>query len=173
MPADLSFHLRYSLTRRQRLAVELYPWLPAIAGTIGFAIGASTSFCSSPAWFLLLFLLPLIAYRGLFVFLFDIAFRSRQPVEVTVEEERFGVRIDGDDRWHSLEGIFQVFRSETGTTWTVLHLDGTVLTIPADAIAVEQLEYLKSFALRQAPSAGRPARRFDWSRHGFVLLAVR
>lgn len=150
VPIDLSFQLRYTLSRRQRLAVELHPWLPAIAGTIGFAIGALYLVLFVSAWFLLLFLLPPIAYRGLFVFLIDIAFRSRQPVEVTVEEDRFGVRIDGDDHRHSLEGIFQVFRSDTGATWTVLHLDGTVLTIPADAIAVEQLEYLKSFALRAA-----------------------
>jgi hypothetical protein len=144
------FFLRYSLTRRQRLAVELYPWLPAIAGTIGFTIGALYLVLFVSAWFSLLFFLPTIAYRGLFVFLVDVAFRSRQPVEVVVEEDRFGVRIDGDDRWHSLEGIFQVCRSETRATWTVLHLDGTVLTIPSDAIAVEQLEYLKSFALRAA-----------------------
>ena len=156
MPADLSFLLRYALTRQQRLAVALHPWLPAIAGTIGFAIGGLYLVLFVSGLFILLFLLPVIAYRGLFVFLLDIAFRSRQPVELAVEEDRFGVRIDGDDHWHSLEGIFQVFRSDTGTTWTVLHLDGTVLTIPADAIAVEQLEYLKSFALRQAPSAGRP-----------------
>jgi hypothetical protein len=150
VPADLSFQLCFTLTRRQRLAVELHPWLPAIAGTIGFVIGALYLVLFVSGWFLLLFLLPVIAYRGLFVFLLGIAFCSRQPVEVTVEEGRFGVRIDGDDRWHSLEGIFQVFRSETGAAWTVLHLDGTVLTIPADAIAFEQLEYLKSFALRAA-----------------------
>jgi hypothetical protein len=148
VPTDRSFQLHYSLTRRQRLAVELYPWLPAIAGTIGFAIGALYLVLFVSSWFFLLFFLPVIAYRGLFVFLLDIAFRSRQLVEVTVEEVRFGVRIDGVYHWHSLDGIFQVFRSETGMTWTVLHLDGAVLTIPAEAITMEKLEYLKSFAIR-------------------------
>ena len=56
-----------------------------------------------------------------------------------------------------LDGIFQVFRA--GDTWTVLHLDGTVLTIPADAITAEQVDYLKSFARRSA--AARAKRNAD------------
>lgn len=146
----LPFHLRFGLTRRQRLATELYPWLPAIAGGAGFCIGAAYLVVAVSSWFLLLFLVPIIAYRGLFAFLIDIAVRARQPVEVVVEDSRFGVAVDTDQRWLSLDGIFQVFRSENGATWTVLHLNGTVLTIPAEAIASDQLDYLKSFALRAA-----------------------
>lgn len=150
MTGSQSFHLRYTLNRRQRLAVELYPWLPAMAGTIGFLIGALYLILFVSAWFILLVLLPVIAYRGLFAFIFDIAFRAKQPVEVIVEEERLGVLVDGNRRVLALDGIFQVCRSETGATWTILHLDGTVLTIPSDAIANEQLDYFKSFALRAA-----------------------
>jgi len=146
----LPFHLRFGLTRRQRLATDLLPWLPAIAGTTGFCIGVAYLVLSVSSWFLFLLLLPVIAYRGLFAFLFDIAFRARQPVEVVVEEARFGVRLGSDQRWRTLDGIFQVCRSENGAMWTVLHLDGVVLTIPADAISIEQLDYLKSFALRAA-----------------------
>jgi len=145
-----SFQLHYSLSRRQRLAVELYSWLPAIAGTIGFLIGVLYLVLFVSIWFLWLVLLPVIAYRGLFTFLLDIAIRSRKPVAVVVEDDRLGMRIDGDERWLALDGIFQVCRSEDGSTWTILHLDGTVLTIPAEAIELEQLEYLKSFALRAA-----------------------
>src|SRR5689334_7389210 len=32
------FTLHYALTRRQR-AADLFPWLPALAGSIGFGIG--------------------------------------------------------------------------------------------------------------------------------------
>ena len=32
------FHVRYTLTRRQRVG-ELLPWLPALAASIGFGIG--------------------------------------------------------------------------------------------------------------------------------------
>ena len=50
----------------------------------------------------------------------------------------------------------------------MLHLDGTVLTIPADAIAADQLDYLKSFALRAAAESGRLLRRAtDRRRRGF------
>jgi hypothetical protein len=146
----LPFHLRFGLTRRHRLAAELLPWLPAIAGTTGFCIGVAYLVLSVSAWFLFLLLLPVIAYRGLFVFLFDIVFRAHLPVEVVVEDARFGVAIGSEQRWRTLDGIFQVCRSESGTMWTVLHLDGTVLMIPADAITIEQLDYLKSFALRAA-----------------------
>ena len=69
---------------------------------------------------------------------------------MVVEDARFGVCIDTDRRWLALDGIFQVYRSENGAVWTVLHLDGTVLTIPADVIASDQLDYLKSFAMRGA-----------------------
>jgi hypothetical protein len=144
------FHLRFGLSRRQRLATELYPWLPALAGGIGFCIGAAYLVLVVSPWFLILFLVPLIAYRGLLAFLFDVAMRARQPVEFVVEDSRFGLAIDNEQRWLPLDGIFQVFRSESGSFWTVLHLDGTVLTIPADAIAGDQLDYLKSFALRAA-----------------------
>jgi hypothetical protein len=148
--APLAFQLHYFLTRRQRLAVELHPWLPAIAGTIGFLVGVLYLVLFVSVWFLWLVLLPVIAYRGLFAFLLDIAVRSGQPVDVVVEDDRMSVRIDDDEHWLALDGIFQVCRSEGGSTWTVLHLDGTVLTIPADAIALEELDYLKSFALRAA-----------------------
>lgn len=146
----LPFHLHYGLSRRQRLAVELLPWLPAIAGTIGFCFGVAYLVLSVSAWFLFLLLLPVIAYRGLFAFLFDIVFRARKPVDVHVDDSRLDMAIAGDRRSVSLDGIFQVCRSESGTTWTVLHIDGTVLTIPAEAITSEQLDFLKSFALRAA-----------------------
>ena len=40
MTPVVPFHLHYTLSRRQRLATEIYPWLPAIAGSIGFVLGA-------------------------------------------------------------------------------------------------------------------------------------
>jgi hypothetical protein len=144
------FHISYSLSRRQRLAVELLPWLPAIAGTIGFSVGVAYLVLSVSAWFLFLLLLPVVAYRGLFAFLADIAFQARKPVDVLVDHSRLDITIDRVQRSLSLDGIFQVCRSESGTTWTVLHLDRTVLTIPAEAITSEQLDFLKSFALRAA-----------------------
>jgi hypothetical protein len=148
--AVIPFHLHYGLSRRQRLGAELLPWLPAIAGTIGFCFGVAYLVLSVSAWFLFLFLLPVAAYRGLFAFLFDIVFRARKPVDVLVDDSRLELTIHGEQRSLPLDGIFQVCRSECGSTWTVLHLDRTVLIIPAEAITSEQLDFLKSFALRAA-----------------------
>ena len=144
------FHIHYSLSRRQRLVNELSPWIPAIAGLIGFVCGAIYLAAVVSPWFLLLFVIPAVVYRGLFAFAFDVIVHPKQPVNVLVDDSRIEVRIDGKCRSLPLDGIIQVFRSEDGATWTVLHIDRSVFTIPASAITGEQLDYLKSFALQAA-----------------------
>lgn len=142
------FHIRYVLSRRQRLAVELPPWLPAIAGTVGFGLGALYAGLFASNWFLLLLALPLVMYRGLFAFAFDVAFRGGREVELVADGADLEVRSAGAVQRLPLDGVFQVYR--TGDVWTVLHLDRTVLTVPADALAAEHVAYLKSFARRAA-----------------------
>ena len=144
------FRLHYALSRRQRLAVELPAWLPAMAGTIGFVTGAAYLVASVSPWCSLLLLLPVIVYRGLFVFAFGVIFCGGRPTELFVDDAEMELRIAGESQRLPLDGVFQVFRS--GDVWTVLHLDGTVLTIPADAITSEQVEYLRSFAHRRLVS---------------------
>ena len=144
----LPFHLQFTLSRRQRLAVELVPWLPAVAASLGFAVGAAFLAVHVSGWFLPLLALPPVMYRSLVAFAFDITVRGGRPVEVIADDAGLDVRTRGETKWLPLDGVFQVFRS--GDTWTVLHLDGSVLTIPADAITAEQVEYLKSFARRAA-----------------------
>jgi hypothetical protein len=141
------FHLRFTLSRRQRVA-ELLPWLPAVAGTIGFGMGAAFLATVASPWFLLLLLLPVIYYRGLFFLLIELAFWPQQSVEVFVDETQLEVRTRHSRRSQPLDGIIQVFRS--GEAWTVLHLDRTSLLIPIEAITHEQIDYLKAFALRAA-----------------------
>lgn len=148
------FHLRFTLSRRQRLVVELPPWLPAVAATTGFSLGALYAGLFASHWFLLLLLLPPTVYRGLFIFAFDLVFRGGRSVEVIADDTELEVRSAGEVRRLPLDGVFQVFRS--GDTWTVLHLDGTVLTIPATAITAEQIEYLKSFVRRAAAARAEP-----------------
>lgn len=150
------FHLHYTLSRRERLAVELHPWLPAIAGSLGFVVGAAYLAITVTPWLLLLLLLPVLLFRGLFGFLGEIVFRAARPVEVVVDETTLTVHSRGQRQVHSLDDIIQVFRSEDHNTWTVLHLDGLNLTIPATAITEEQLDYLKGFA-RRAAAARRAA----------------
>lgn len=143
-----SFHLTFTLTRRQRLAVELPPWLPAVAGTTGFGLGALYAGLFASPWFLLLLLLPPTVYRGLFAFGLNIALNSDRTVELLADDTELEVRWAGEVKRLPLDGVFQVFRS--GDAWTVLHLDGTVLTIPADAIGDEQIAFLRTFVRRAA-----------------------
>ncbi len=149
------FHLRFTLSRRQRLAVELPPWLPAVAATTGFTLGALYAGLFASNWLLLLLILPPVVYRGLFAFAFDIVFRGGRAVELIADATDLEVRSAGETQRLRLSGVFQVYR--TGDTWTVLHLDGPVLTIPADAITAEQVEYLKSFARRAAATRAEQA----------------
>ncbi|MFO0822265.1 MAG: hypothetical protein U0792_03970 [Gemmataceae bacterium] len=141
----LPFHVRYTLTRRQRMD-KLLPWLPALAGSLGFGIAGVYLSTSVTPWFVLLFLLPPLFYRGLFVMLFDLATRATVPVELTVDETRLWVQFDTTRRQLPLDGIIQVYRSDDA--WTVLHSDNSSLVIPMTALTEEQANYLKSFALR-------------------------
>ncbi|MCS7022721.1 MAG: hypothetical protein NZU63_12950 [Gemmataceae bacterium] len=145
------FQIRYSLSRRQRLAYELFPWLPAIAGTLGFVIGAAYLFVAVAPVFGLLFLLPVLVYRGLFRFLWSLMRHARIPAELRVDQSCL--------YWHMppqpprrlpLEGIIQVCRTSDPQLWNVLHRDGSVIPFPAESLTPEQLDYLKGFAWRAA-----------------------
>jgi hypothetical protein len=142
------FRLEFRLSRRQRLAVELVPWVPAIAGTLGFGTGAAFLVTNVSVWFFPFLLLPVIVYRGLFAFAFEIIARAGRPIELLVGDSEMELRSCGEVKLLPLDGIFQMFRADD--VWTVLHLDGSLLTIPVDAITAEQVEYLKSFARRAA-----------------------
>jgi hypothetical protein len=148
------FRLRFIPKRRQRVA-ELFPWLPALAGSLGFSIGAAFLATAVSPWFLLFLLLPVIFYRGLFALLLELVFFPSKPVEVIVEGDELMVQTGSERRMLPLDGIIQVFRA--GEVWTVLHLDGTSLLIPATAIATEQIEFLKSFARSAAAERKRDA----------------
>lgn len=147
--ADVPFRLRYGLTRRHRLAVELTPWLPALGATVGFAVGVLfLGRVVSPLFYALL-LLPVVLYRGFFRLLHDLVANPLRPVDVLVEADRLGVLLDGRRRWLALDGVIQLYKSGRDA-WTLLHLNGSVLTIPADAITREQVQFLQAFALRAA-----------------------
>jgi hypothetical protein len=142
------FSLSYVLTRRQRLAVELMPWLPAVAGTLGFGTGAAyLSLWASP-WFACLLIVPLVAYRGLFAFVFDLVVRGGHSVQVVADESLIIATTRSQQLSFTLEGIFQVYRE--GDVWTVLHLGGNSLTIPTTAISESQIAYLRTFVRKQA-----------------------
>jgi hypothetical protein len=146
--------LRFTLTRGQRLAQELPPWAPAIAGGLGFVIGVAVLTVDVSRWFMLLLLVPILLYRGLFALALDVLLHSRLLVEIAVDETDLCLHVSGQRKILPLSGIIQVFRS--GDAWTVLHFSGDVLTISVDAVSEPQIEYLKSFA-RQAAAERKAA----------------
>jgi hypothetical protein len=157
------FQLRYTLSRRQRIT-ELFPWLPAIAGTLGFSIGIAFLAKVVSPWFLLFLLLPIIFYHGLFGLLLELTFYPGKLVEVSVTPAELAIVIDGCRQSLPLEGIIQVYRAEGETAWTVLHIEGASLTVPTEAITAEQVNYLKSFAM--AAKQRRDAERAEHAQTG-------
>ena len=141
------FRVTFTLSRRQRVG-ELFPWLPALAGSVGFAVGVAYLASVASAWFLALLVLPLVFYRGLFSLLLELAFAPGKPVEVIVDGDALTVVSGRERRELPLAGIIQVYRE--GLDWVVLHADRTTLLIPAEAVTDEQMDYLKSFAMRAA-----------------------
>src|SRR5262249_31758430 len=147
--AQIPFHLRYTLSRAQRLGSLVRMW------GVGFSL-AGAAFC-------LFFLVMLIgcvlelAWTGIAVFggllLFAIAFNrdivlgildvvlvSRQAMDVIVEENAAGILI-GDQRWYLfLDGITDL-RKFRDDTWTIQHFNGFVLHIAASAIQEDQIAH--------------------------------
>src|SRR5207248_10010824 len=64
--AVVPFHVRYELTRRQRLGPFLYPWLPCLAPCLGFAVGIVVLAFEVSPWFLPALALPLFISRNFF-----------------------------------------------------------------------------------------------------------
>lgn len=142
----IPFRLQYSLGRRDRLAVEFTPQTPALAAALGFTCGIAYLGASVSSWFLVLLALPLVVCRRLIAFLADVAMVAERCEDILVEADRLGLLTPSGRVWLYLDGVIQVYR--TGRNWTLLHLNGSVLTIPAAAIRPEQVEFLKAFALR-------------------------
>ena len=142
------FRLQYALGRRDRLAVEFTPHLPACAAALGFTCGILYLAAVVSPWFLVLLAWPAFTCRKVATFLLELLVVPARPVDILVEADRLGVLVGAGRVWLYLDGVIQVCRSDSGRTWTLLHLNGSILTIPADAIGPEQLDFLKGFALR-------------------------
>ena len=149
------FTLRFDHTRRHR-AEELFPWLPALCGSVGFGIGVAYLVTVTSRWFLPLLALPPLLFPGLFRLLLDLAACPRRQVHVVADGDGLTITAGGVTRRLAYAGIIQVYRS--GADWVVLHRDGSSLALPAGAATEEQLAFLKGFARRafEARKAARP-----------------
>jgi hypothetical protein len=141
------FRLQYALGRRDRFAVEFTPHLPAAAAALGFTLGILYLAVAVSPWFVVLLAWPAFTTRRLFAFLFELLAVPARPVDLLVEADRMGLLVGNERVWLYLDGVIQLYRSDGGRTWTLLHLNGSVLLIPANAITAEQVAFLQGFAL--------------------------
>jgi hypothetical protein len=142
------FRIRYELPRQPRAAAYLNVWGPCLAPCLGFTLGIAFLSLVMTPWFLVLLAVPAGLGRWYLPGLLDIALHPTEPVELAVDAESLTVASRRTQLRLPLEGIVQVFRA--GDLWTLLHADAPPLHIPTTAIAAEQADYLKGFALRAA-----------------------
>jgi hypothetical protein len=151
---SLPFHLRYTLSRRQRLAglYDVWGWLSPLV-----AVPLWTFFVLRTAWSIWigewagialfggLALIVWLLHGGLFRGLFDIARFSVRQMDILVEHNGIGAAsgvLIGNERWYLfLDGITGIKRCRE--VWVVQHFNGFVLLIAASAITDEQIEYLR------------------------------
>jgi hypothetical protein len=155
----LPIHLRYSLTRRQRL-VGLYdewgwfaplmavPFLAFLVLRAGWS--AWTLEWAAISLFGGLALGVIVLYAGLFGGLIDLMLVRVRQMDVTIEDGGAGPAVGvllGGERWYLfLDGITSIRRRRD--LWIVRHYNGLVLWIPASAVTGEQVELLRDWMRR-------------------------
>ena len=156
MPTPAPFHLRYELTRRQRLRQHRRTW--GVAWTLyilaleAFFLWITFNDFGVYRWtgvFAgLLFAGGLfVLYADLFGGLLDILLVRRRVVDMIIDNETAAILI-GAERWHLfLDGITAI-RQDHADTWTIEHSNGTVLHIPAAEITDDQLAHLRAAMAR-------------------------
>lgn len=145
--ADVPFHLRYDLSRRQRLMPHIGVW-----GSMSLVIPLSLlgiillSLSKSPWW--ALSSLPLFfVFRGFFIGMLDVILHRTRSMDIVVENNALGF-LAGGERWYLfLDGITDI-RKYCRDTWTIQHWNGSVINVLASAITDDQMEYIKAAAER-------------------------
>jgi hypothetical protein len=140
------FHLRYQLTRRQRLLPHLKIWAPALP-IMAFTAAGLLVVLLRWWWLAPLGLAWLWLFRNFFVGLADVLLRPTAPMDLIVVENGLGFLAGGERWWLFLDGVLSVGQLTAGV-WTLQHFNGSVIHISADVITIEQVDYLKAAAAR-------------------------
>jgi len=153
--AQVLFHLRYTLNRRQRLVPHLRIWTPTAVILVAtlFVFFLLEAYLSSIVFGFFAFLL-LIVFRRMFRGILDVIFVPVRRMDVTFETGADGAVAAGilitSERWYLfLDGITDIQRLQKDT-WTLQHFNGTVLHISALAITDDQIRFIRS-----VPERGR------------------
>jgi hypothetical protein len=167
MPAP-SAHLRYSLSRAQRLVPLLRIWgtpltlfiVVVFAFFSGMVMAnALTLTGAGVAVFGGLAFFTFLLYRGMLVGLLDVLVVPVRHMDVTLElvpdAEALGIQMGGE-RWYLfLDGITDL-RKFRDDTWTIQHWNGRVLHVAASALDDDQLAHIQAAMARgQTPEGVR------------------
>ncbi len=140
-----SCHLKYDLSRRQRLVAHVGVWAPYLWGLIVIAAGGTALFVylavSVSPWLALLILLPLWLVRGFIIGLVNVIFVGVHHMDVIVEENGLGYATESDRLWIFLDGIIRI-QKYSKDTWTISHHNGTVISIPTAAIEERYVQHM-------------------------------
>jgi hypothetical protein len=150
--AEVPFHLKYPLSRSQRL-VPLFRNRGIVSASFDvimfgfFAVECVLSMFfgifQGMALFGGLALCVYLLDRGLFGTLWDVLFVPLRNMDVIIENNAAGI-LTGAERWYLfLDGITAI-RKYRPDTWTIEHFNGMMLQIAASAINDEQLDYLRA-----------------------------
>lgn len=147
---EVPFHLRYTLTRTQRLVPHLRIWGPIwsacmviLLAFVLYSVIASAVLRDAKGVFaftaaaLGLFVL----FRGLFVGLLDVLLVPARKVDVIIEENTADILIGGERWCLFLDGITRIGKYRRDV-WTIQHHNGSVLHVPTSAIAEAQIAHL-------------------------------
>lgn len=143
--------IRYSLTRRQRLIPHLKIWGPAFVPFFvlleSFFIVRFIGEIIAFEWlgvltFGFLAFGLLLLFRGLVTGLIDVVVQARREMDITIEDNGFGVII-GEERWYLfLDGITKISEYTSGV-WTIEHWNGSVVHILQNAISDKQIRHMR------------------------------
>ncbi len=140
-----SCHIEYDLSRRQRLVAHLGVWAPYFLGLILIGGGGTALFVflavSVSPWLALLILLPLGLVRGFIIGLVNVILVGVHHMDVIVEENGLGYAFESDRLWIFFDGIIRI-QKYSKDTWTIVHYNGTVVSIPTAAIEERYINHM-------------------------------
>ena len=137
------FHLRYRLTRRQRLIPHFGVWGPMSCIIPALCVGIILLAAATSPWSALLLIPVLFMFRGFFIGLIDVIFRRVRDMDIVVEEDTLGY-LAGGERWHLfLDGIIDI-RKYRDDIWTIQHWNGSIVNVLASEITDDQIDCLKA-----------------------------
>lgn len=144
---QVPFHLRYDLTRWQRLIPHFGVWGPVSLAIPAMFVGIISFAMANSPWWALSLLPVLFIFRNFFIGLLDVILRRVRNIEILVEENALGY-LAGDECWYLfLDGIIDITQYRKDV-WTLQHGNGSVVNVLESEITDDHIKYIKAAAER-------------------------